>query len=167
MTRLLATAFLSLLLVPAALASSKKPKAMEVTFHLQADAGEGQKLVFPQMTAGEQIFYRISPAFSTSDIVAFSPFPADDEVSYGVMLQLKPGAKQRLASISSDNRGQFLLAIVNGSVRDAVLIDKTVNDGILVIWQRITAQEVQRADTMMPRIGQTPKEWKEEQKKKK
>lgn len=166
MIRLLAALTLSLLLAPGLLAGGKKPKGMEVSFHLQADEAEGRKLVFPQLTAGEQVFYRISPAFSTKDVVAFTPFPADDEVTYGVMLQLNPGAKQRLASISSDHRGQYLLAIVNGTVRDAVIIDRTVEDGILVIWQRITAPELRHADAMMPRIGQTPKEWKEERKKK-
>jgi hypothetical protein len=164
--RFLATVVLSLLLIPAAFASGKKTEAMSVTFHLQSDASEGRKLVFPQMTAGQEVYYRISPAFSTKDIVAFVPFPADDQISYGVMLQLSKGAAQRLSSISSDNRGSYILAVVNGNVRDAVLIDRTVNDGMLVIWQRITAQEVRLADSMMPRIGQSAKEWKAAQKQK-
>jgi hypothetical protein len=50
--------------------------------------------------------------------------------------------------------------MVNGSVRDAVLIDKAVTDGLLVIWQRIGLAEVRAADGLMPRIGENPKKWK-------
>jgi hypothetical protein len=162
--KFLAATVLSLLLVPASFAGGKKAPALMVTFHLQSDATEGKKMVFAQMTAGKEVYYRNSPAFNTKDVVSFIPFPADDKVSYGVMLQLSTGAKQRLSSISSDNRGSYILAVVNGNVRDAVLIDRTVNDGMLVIWQRISAQEIRLADSVMPRIGQTAKEWKDVQK---
>ena len=62
--------------------------------------------------------------------------------------------------MSAANQGKFLLVMVNGSVRDAVLIDKPVTDGLLVIWQRIGLAEVRAADGLMPRIGETPKDWK-------
>ena len=167
MTRFLAAALLSLLLIPLATAGGKKSEGLKVSFHIQADPGEGKKLVFTQKTAGQDIIYRIHPEISTKDVVAFLPFPADDEVSYGMMLQLKAGAKQRLTSISAESRGKYLLAVVNGQVRDAVLIDRVVEDGLIVIWQRISAPEVRQADAQMPRIGQSPKEWKESLKKKK
>ena len=92
---------------------------------------------------------------------------ADDGASYGVLVKLNAGAATRLTSITADNRGQYLLAIVNGQVRDAVLIDRAVDDGVLVIWQRISIAEVRQADAAMPRIGQDTKEWKKNLKKKK
>lgn len=166
MIRLLATLLLALLLVPAVQAGGKKPSGLQVSFHLQGDPSEGPKFVFPQATAGQEIHYRVSAEFTQKDFVAFSSFPADDKRTYGVMLQLNKQASQRLLSMSAAHRGQYLLAIVNGNVRDAVLIDRAVNDGVLVIWQRVTLPEVREAAATMPHIGQDPAEWKEEQKKK-
>lgn len=167
MIRLLAAVLLSTLLVPTALAGGKKAEKLVVSFHLQGDAAEGPKHVFPQLTAGQQIHYRINPEFSTRDVVAFTSFPADDGVSYGVILQLGKQARMRLTSISAANRGNYLLALVNGQVRDAVVIDRGVDDGLLVIWQRITAAEIRAADELMPRIGMTEKQWKANKKKNK
>ena len=117
-------------------------------------------MVFPYPTAGKEIYYSKSPEFTKDDIIAFQSFPSDDETSYGLILQLNKVATQRLANMSGANHGKFLLAMVNGTVRDAVLIDRSVNDGLLIIWQRLGAAEVRAADRIMPRIGEDPKAWK-------
>ena len=160
MSRLLLAIAIVLLVPATVMAGGRKPPPVTVTFHLQANPGEGEKLVFPFTTAGKEVFYRRSPAFSERDIIAFQSFPADDKNSYGLILQLNSVAKGRLASLSGANSGKFLLAMVNGSVRDAVLIDRSVEDGLLIIWQRIGLAEVRAADGLMPRIGETVKEWK-------
>jgi len=158
------------LIVPAtSMAGGKKGAPVTVSFHLQGGAGEGNKLVFPFTTAGQTVYYRKHPEFSSKDVVAFQSFPSEDPSSYGLILQLNKLGRQRLASMSASNNGKFLLAMVNGTVRDAVLIDREVNDGLLVIWQRIGAAEVRAADLLMPRIGEDPRAWKKrlkEQKKK-
>ena len=160
MTRLLLLFALTVFLPAAASAGGKKKAPVMVSFHLQGDAGEGGKLVFPFKTAGQTIYYRKHPEFSSQDVVAFQSFPSDDPASYGLILQLNKLSAQRLASMSASNHGKYLLCMVNGSVRDAVLIDKKVGDGLLVIWQRIGAAEVRAADKLMPRIGEDPKVWK-------
>jgi hypothetical protein len=165
--RLLAAALLSVLLLPSVLAGGKKPEGLSVNFHLQGNRDDGPNRVFAQLTAGQEIYYQLAPAFSSKDFTSFVPFPADDGASYGVLVKLNAGAATRLTSITADNRGQYLLAIVNGQVRDAVLIDRAVDDGVLVIWQRISIAEVRQADAAMPRIGQDTKEWKKNLKKKK
>ena len=160
MTRLLIFIAIALFIPATALAGGKKPPPVSVTFHLQADQGEGKKLVFPFTTAGKEIYYRRSAEFTEKDVMAYQSFPADDKTSYGLILQLNKVGKTRLASMSAANPGKFLLVMVNGTVRDAVLIDKAVTDGLLVIWQRIGLAEVRAADGLMPRIGENPKEWK-------
>lgn len=164
MTRLLLTIAIALVVSVNAQAGGKKPGPMAVSFHLQAHEGEGKKLVFAFPTAGKEIFYRRSAEFTANDVIAFQSFPADDDQSYGLILQLNKVAGQRLTSMSGANRGKYLLAMVNGSVRDAVLIDKVVNDRLLVIWQRIGAAEVRAANKLMPRIGEDPKAWKQRMK---
>lgn len=160
MSRLIIALAFFLALPAASIAGGKKGAPVSVSFHLQGDAGEGQKFVFPFKTAGQQIYYRKNPEFSLKDIIAFQSFPSEDPSSYGLILQLNKVGRQRLASMSASNNGKFLLAMVNGTVRDAVLIDRQVNDGLLVIWQRIGAAEVRAADTLMPKIGEDPKAWK-------
>ena len=167
MSRLvIAIAFL-LAIPTAAMAGGKKPPPVSVSFHLQTDPGEGRNLAFAFPTAGQQIYYRKSPEFTAKDVIAFQSFPSEDPTSYGLILQLNKVARNRLASMSASNHNKFLLAMVNGTVRDAVLIDREVNDGLLIIWQRIGAAEVRAADQLMPRIGEDPKAWKKRMKEQK
>lgn len=74
-------------------------------------------------------------------------------------------AGSRLAAISTANQGLWLLTMVNGRIVDGVLIDKPVEDGLLVIWKGVTASEIRAFDKERPRIGQDPKEWKKQSKK--
>ncbi len=163
--RLLAAAC-AFALFPAALpAGGKKDEpAMTVSFHLQTTPDPSEQRTFTQSTAGEMIVYRRAPEIATPDIEAFAPFPADDGQTYGVVFQLDKVAARRLASISAANQGKLLLAVVNGQVRDAVLIDRSVNDGLLVVWKWITLPEIRLADAMLPRIGEDPETWKKRQK---
>lgn len=169
MPRSLVIAFIVALLPGALMAGGKKAPDLTVTFHLEASAGEHK--AFKQLTSGKEVFYRKAPEVSTKDIVAFRPFPSDDGHSYGIVFQLNKTAAGRLNSLSTAERGKLLLAVVNGQVRDAVVIDKPVNDGMIVIWKRIALKEVRLADQHRPRIGEDVKTWKkrlkDEKKKKK
>ena len=150
--------------IAAALAGGKKPPPMQVTFHLEGSQQEGDKFVFAQPTAGKTVWYRKSAELTIKDVVAFKSFPAENDAGYGVVLQLNPKAANRLHTVCSANQGKYLLAVVNGQVRDAVLIDRPAPDPYVVIWQRITAEEIHIADMAMPRIGEDPQAWKERQK---
>ena len=170
MPRFLAVTIVVVLLPGALVAAGKKAPPLTVSFHLQANPGESTKTVFKQLTAGKEITYRTVPEISTRDITAFRSFPSDDGQSYGAVFQLNKVAANRLRTVSTAHRGKFLLAVVNGQVRDAVVIDKPVSDGLIVIWKWITLNEVRQADLLIPRIGEDPKVWKKrikEQKKKK
>lgn len=164
MTRIIIAIAVLCMLPAVSQAGGKKQSPVTVSFHLQGDPGEGQKMVFPFTTAGREIYFRKHPEFSAQDVVAFQSFPSEDPASYGLILQLNKVARQRLSAMSASNSGKFLLAMVNGTVRDAVLIDRQVDDGLLVIWQRIGAAEVRAADMLMPRIGEDPKTWKKRMK---
>ena len=99
------------------------------------------------------MFFSRMPDFTSRDIIAFSPFLADDMVTYGAVFQLRGSAKTKLENLSTANRGKLLCAKINGRVVDAVLIDKTIEDGLLVIWNGILDTEVKGYDKLVPRIG--------------
>ena len=166
MPRCLFFAIFAATLLSSALASAagKRAPDLNVSFHLQAEPGD--RNVFKQLTAGKEVLFLKSPAISTKDIVAFRSFPADDQNSYGVVFQLGKTAANRLRNLSTAHQGKILLAVVNGQVRDAVVIDKPVNDGLVVIWKWISLAEVRSTDQHLPRIGEDPREWKKRIKKK-
>jgi hypothetical protein len=135
-------------------AGGKKGENSGVSFHLQGDPTDNPKMIFPQLTNGQELVFRRNPDFHTKDIAAFNPFPSQDGEGYGVLIQLKPGAKNRLSALTNANTNRWMLAVVNGRKVDAVLIDKQVDDGYLVIWKGIGAAEIEAFDTQVPRIGE-------------
>ena len=152
--RLFAIAALALCPGLTAHASGKKGEATTVSFHLQADDTDNPKLIFPQATAGKQIFYRRAPDVNFKDIAAFSPFPSQDGEGMGMVVQLKPHARTRLAALTNGAVNRWMLAMMNGRIVDAVIVDKEISDGHLVIWKGIGAAEIDSLDQKLPRIGE-------------
>ena len=154
-------AIILILLIPSlALASGKKTPAASVTFHLEGSAAEAPRFARKVRTLAGEKYFRKVPEVSTRDIVSFSPFPADDKKTYGLVFKLNSQASRRLQATTSANRGKLLLALVNGQALGVVRIDKPVTDGMLVIWSGVTQQEIKRYDMVAPRIGEDLKEWK-------
>lgn len=144
----------SLLLFPVnSYAGGKAGEKAVVTFHVQADEFENPKMIFPVELGGQQVVFRRMPEFSSKDVAAFNPFPSDDGISYGLVLQLKASAKNRLSAISAANQGRWMVSMTNGRMVDAVQIDRQVDDGLLVIWQGVTQEEIALYDKLLPRMG--------------
>jgi hypothetical protein len=139
--------------VPASMAGGKAGEMGMVTFHLETDEGGNPKMVFPQMDEGKQRWFARTPEISMKDMVAFRPFPSGTGNEYGLVFQLSDAAKRRLNAISIAHRGKFLLAMVNGRVVDGVIIDKPVDDGLIVIWKGVGDDEVKKFDEVLARIG--------------
>lgn len=142
-----------LALVPPVFAGGKKENKASVTFHMETEGTDNPKMIFPQMANGQTRYFRRTSEVSLKDITAFSPFPADGDQGFGLVLKLKPNAVNRLAALTSANQGRWLISQVNGRAVDGVLIDKTVNDGFIVIWKGVTDADIAILDKEMPRIG--------------
>ncbi|TAE78807.1 MAG: hypothetical protein EAZ65_07265 [Verrucomicrobia bacterium] len=153
-SRFVAIALLALCPGFPALAGGKKDGKSGISFHLQADPTDNPKMIFAQMTNGQQVFYRRSPEVMTKDISAFAPFDSEDGEGFGTLLQLKSPARNRLAATTNANVNRWLLAMVNGRVVDAVIIDKQIDDGQMVIWKGIGQSEIDAFDAQVPRIGE-------------
>jgi hypothetical protein len=145
-----------LAVTPAALAGGKKENKASVTFHIETEASDNPKMIFPQLTNGQKRFYRRTPDISLKDVVSFSPFPADFG-DYGIVLKLKGSASNRLAALTNMNQGRWMISQINGRVVDGVNIDKQVDDGRLVIWKGVTLEDIAVLDQELPRMGEEGK----------
>jgi len=158
--RLLIITLLSLSLTPSVFSFGKKPPKNRLTFHMQGQASDGPKMVFPLPIGDKRLFFKKSPLTFTKEIVAFLPFFAEDGTA-GATFQFRPETARRIAALTNQNRQKWLVAMLNGRPVDAVFIEKPVTDGKLVIWQGIKQAEIISFDYIIPHIGESDKEWEE------
>ena len=138
-------------------AGGDKGKGVRVSFHMETEATDNPKMIFPHEMFGKQRFFRRLPEVSLKDLVAFSPFPAEDQGSYGVMFQLKEPARRRLAAITAVSIGKWMVCQGFGRIVDGVMVDGPVDDGAIVIWAGLSLEEIKELDKVMPRIGEKKK----------
>jgi hypothetical protein len=151
----LARVIVLLLLASAPLvAGGKKGADAGIALYLEAQQGSHPKMIFNQFVAGrERPFHRV-PEIGSRDIAAFKPFPSESGEGYGVLLQLKPAAVNRLGAVTAANLDRWMIARVNGRIVDGVLIDQPINDGKWVIWKGVAASEIELLDKKFPRVGE-------------
>lgn len=129
----------------------------QISFHLETDANDNPKMVFPHQLIGQQKFFRRMPEVSSKDFKAFNPFPSDDQTSYGVLIQLKESAGKRFTAATTANQGKWMICQAFGRVVDGVIIDQPVNDHVIVVWKGLTLEEIRELDKVMPRVGEEKK----------
>lgn len=139
------------------MAGGNKGKKVDISFHIETEASDNPKMIFPHEVMGKQRFFRRIPEVSSNDFVAFTPFPADDQASYGVILQLKDNARRRLAAVTQISSGRWLVCKAFGRIVDGVLIEDTVDDGVVVVWKGLSIEEIGQLDESIPRIGEKKK----------
>lgn len=149
-------AVIILLLTSFALAGGKKEVA-QVSFHVETEGTDNPKMIFPHEMFGKQRFFRRLPEVSSRDFIAYSPFPSEDQASYGAIFQLKDNARRRLAAVTAISIGRWLVCHAFGRVIDGVVIDEAVDDGMIVVWRGLSLTEVQELDKELPRIGEKKK----------
>lgn len=156
MIRVLIPAFAcvaSLFLAMPAAAGGKKTEENVVSIHLETDPTDHPEMIFKQFVAGKERSFKRVPEVVGKDIVAFHAFQSRDGEGFGVTLQLKDRARNRLAATTTASQGRWMLTQVNGRMVDAVLIDRPVNDGIWIVYKGLTGVEVARFDEELPRMG--------------
>lgn len=143
-----------LALAPPLFGGGKNENKASVTFHLETEATDNPKMIFPQVIGDQTRYFRRMPEIGMKDIVSFSPFPSDTGESFGIVFKLKGNAVNRLAAVTTANQGRWLIAQVNGRAVDGVIIDKQVNDGFIVIWKGVTLADVKTLEEELPRTDQ-------------
>jgi hypothetical protein len=137
----------------------KRPQKNRLTFHIQGDRTDGQKMVFPVPMGNKKLFFRKTPLTATKEIVSLKHFVAEDG-NYGATFTFEKAAAGRIAAITTSNQDKWLVAMLNGRPVDVVFVDRPVVDGRLVIWQGIKQGEIIRFEYAMPITGESREQWK-------
>lgn len=157
-----------LALCPPGFAGTSKNGKAAISFHIEAQELDNPKMIFSANIHGENRFYSRSPEFSLKDMTSYRSFPVGEEdPSFGVIIYLKPHAAQRLIHITNANRRKWLAAQVNGRAVDEVFIDDDVTDGKLIIWNNLTAADLETIGKALPHADELKKKEEEKAKKKK
>ena len=134
-------------------AMGKKDEKAMVSFHIETEATDNPKMIFPQEVGGQERYFRRIPEVSIKDVAVYTPFP-NEGGDYGVVFRLKNRAVNRLSALTAASQGRWLLATLNGRAVDAVLIDSQIDDGVLVIWKGVTLADIDALDATLPRAGE-------------
>ena len=142
--------------LPAMAGGSAKNKA-SITFHLETDASDNPKMIFPQLANGQTRYFRRMPEIGIKDMVSFTPFQAENGEGLGLVFRLKENASRRWSAITNTNQRRWMIANLNGRIVDGVVIDRQVDDGVLVVWKGATAEDLVLLDKALPRTGEEGK----------
>lgn len=127
-------------LAAAAVLASCSPEPYRVHFLTEADpVTSGTHFSIPH----EGKLYNRTPIMSLNQFEKFSSFMDMQDGSYGVRLYTKPEYKLRLANVTLENRGRYMLPIVNGLAFQPMKID-AVYDGQLVIWSGLNGWDLMK-----------------------
>lgn len=139
-------------------AGGKADKGKAVfSVHMETDAQDNPKMIFGAKVGGEDRYFRRVPDVSIKDVVSFNPFPADDGQTYGAVFYLKPHVARRFSALTNAAQGSWFITQVNGRVMDAMMIDKQIDDGMVVVWKGIFLQDINLLDKTLPRRGEEGK----------
>lgn len=134
-------------------ASNDRPAAF-VRFHLEADKEDTEKFAQPVtlLHSGRRIHVSRVPVISEQDIIGFYPFEAGDG-SWGAGFYLNNHGRIRLDAFSIENRGEYVVAMVNGRQVNELLIDQRVKDGIITIPSGLMRQDIDLMAQEFPLAG--------------
>lgn len=134
--------------------AGSKAKGYLVTFHLEGDETDSAKFVSPVKLGSEhrQYYFRKMPSFTDRDIVWFYPFVSEDGQSYGAAFRLADHKAQELTGITVANQGKLFGTRVMDAPLRAVIIDRPINDGIVVIWSGLSQNHVKLISTKITHV---------------
>lgn len=93
------------------------------------------------------------PLISERDVRAFYPFVGADG-SYGVYFLLSPHGAKAWEVLTTTRRSGFVVVIYNGRAVARLRLGRPVRDGIVMVPQGLTEQEIAALERRYPVIGQ-------------
>ena len=124
------------------LGMGKRPSKHVVSFHVATDPQfAGSKRVF-EWPVGTGNYYEKSPTIHHRQISSFAPFDGDDG-GWGVVFRLSSAGRNALQGVSQSHYGKFMLAIVSGEPRAVTRLDRYVDDGQIVIWEKLRPEDME------------------------
>ena len=133
----------------------KKEDIFAIRVYGEGSPEDGEKFTVPMVLLdGRKTYLSIMPLLSEHDIKAVYPFRAADG-SGGAYLRLDGHGANLLTEYSTERMGrrQVLVVVVNGRQVVDLLVDKPVNDGVLVIPFGLTMTDEAHLVNLYPIIG--------------
>lgn len=152
MMRSLALSFVLLAATLWCPAAGKKSQNFLVSFHLEADQTDNPKFIVPVKLGSEhrQYFFKKIPEFTDKDIEWFYPFLSEDGVSYGAAFRMKEYAAVQLKAFTLTNQGKLLGLRCSDAQLQAIIVDRPIDDGIVVIWKGLQQRHLQEFQKRFP-----------------
>lgn len=155
------TIFLTLFLIANVQAKGRKQPPVSITFFTEATDVQSRKFSVPVNTPKGKRFISRSPLLITKDIESFHAFTSPHNPNMlGASFKLNRGAAQRLKVASAQNQGKWIICMINSKVADMLYIDRTVDGRIITVWRGIDPKIVDACNLLVPRIGESEKDWK-------
>lgn len=125
-----------------------------LAFHLEGQETDNPKMIVPVKlgTDHRQYFFSKIPSFTDRDVLWFYPFTAADGVSYGAAFRLKEHAAQELKALSLTNQGRLLGLRCADAPMQAVVIDRPIDDGVVVVWMGLQQKHLQQFRKKFPHV---------------
>ena len=121
-------------------------KQRHCTFRVHAQANPKDTDVFSipahATSSGKDVAIQKLAWISEHDVMAFSPYPAQDG-TFGALFQLDDHGRVVLDTLSVEHRGSFLFVFINGRMITELQIDKRVSDGKIYVPSGLTAADVE------------------------
>ena len=124
--------------------AAAKPRHCALRVHAQANPRDTDvfSLSARATSSGKDIAIQKLPWITEHDVMAFSPYPAQDG-TFGALFQLDEHGKVVLDTLSVERRGAFLFVFINGRMITELQIDKRVSDGKIYVPSGLTAGDVE------------------------
>lgn len=134
---ILASAILALF----CLGSGQRKATHLISFHVQADTKTTPANRMFEWPPGSGYFYEKTPTIHQKQILSFSPFDGDDG-GWGAVFNLNTGGQAALQAAAAANQGRYLCAVVRATPRAITKLDGYNNDGRIVIWEKLTPEDM-------------------------
>lgn len=143
---------------------SNDDNLVTIRLHAEGNEKETETFVVPVTLTNppKQTFVRKVPILTERDIVAFYAFAANDG-SIGCYLKLDADGTHKLNQHTVDKLDTMVVAMINGRVASAMMVDKRIEDGILYIPSGFLPIEIAKLQAKFPIIGKE-KEFEEQKK---
>ena len=153
MRRLFFVCFLPFLTLQAG-EQKKTDTEVMVRLHAEGTVQEGETFVVPVtlINPPKQTFIRKVPIVTERDIEAFYPFTAPDG-TLGSYFKLDADGTHKLNQHSIEKLDTLVVAMINGRVACAMMVDKRVTDGILCFPSGFLPIEIAKLQTKFPVMG--------------
>ena len=134
--------------------ADKKAAEISIRLHAEGNPKEGETFVTPVMLLNppKRTVVRKVPIITERDVDAFYPFTAADG-TIGAYLRLDADGTNKLMQHTVEFRDTLVVAMINGRVAAAMMVNQKVSDGVLLIPSGFAPKEIAQMQVKYPTIG--------------